>query len=86
MPGGRAAARRRSCLRRQQDPERGDRAVGQPAEHRPFWGKNHVQELVENTTQGAYNGKPAHMIGHLQTNKVKQVGPGSPGALGGFPA
>ena len=37
------------------------------------FGENHVQELVEKYDAGAYNGKPAHMIGHLQTNKVKQV-------------
>ena len=38
-----------------------------------LFGENHVQELVEKYDAGAYNGKPAHMIGHLQTNKVKQV-------------
>ena len=38
-----------------------------------LFGENHVQELVEKCDAGAYNGKPAHMIGHLQTNKVKQV-------------
>ena len=38
-----------------------------------IFGENHVQELIEKFDAGAYAGKPAHMIGHLQTNKVKQV-------------
>ncbi len=36
-------------------------------------GENRVQELVEKYSQGAYEGAPVHFIGHLQTNKVKQV-------------
>ena len=36
-------------------------------------GENRVQELVSKLPQGAYEGKPVHFIGHLQTNKVKQV-------------
>ena len=36
-------------------------------------GENRVQELQEKQPQGAYEGKPVHFIGHLQTNKVKQV-------------
>ena len=36
-------------------------------------GENRVQELAEKQPQGAYEGKPVHFIGHLQTNKVKQV-------------
>ena len=36
-------------------------------------GENRVQELVEKYAQGAYEGAPVHFIGHLQTNKVKQV-------------
>ena len=36
-------------------------------------GENRVQELMEKQPQGAYDGKPVHFIGHLQTNKVKQV-------------
>ena len=36
-------------------------------------GENRVQELLEKQPQGAYVGKPVHFIGHLQTNKVKQV-------------
>lgn len=36
-------------------------------------GENRVQELVEKRAQGAYEGAPLHFIGHLQTNKVKQV-------------
>ena len=38
-----------------------------------LFGENHVQELVEKTDANAYCGKPGHFIGHLQTNKVKQV-------------
>lgn len=38
-----------------------------------LFGENHVQELVEKTDADAYNGKPGHFIGHLQTNKVRQV-------------
>ncbi len=36
-------------------------------------GENRVQELVEKMGQNAYDGAPVHFIGHLQTNKVKQV-------------
>ena len=36
-------------------------------------GENRVQELTEKLSQHAYNGAPVHFIGHLQTNKVKQV-------------
>ena len=36
-------------------------------------GENRVQELLEKQPKGAYAGKPVHFIGHLQTNKVKQV-------------
>ena len=36
-------------------------------------GENRVQELVQKLPQGAYEGVPVHFIGHLQTNKVKQV-------------
>ena len=32
-----------------------------------------LQELVEKTDANAYNGKPGHFIGHLQTNKVNKV-------------
>lgn len=38
-----------------------------------LFGENHVQELCANYEAGAYCGKPVHFIGHLQTNKVKQV-------------
>ena len=38
-----------------------------------LFGENHVQELCANWDAGAYCGKPVHFIGHLQTNKVKQV-------------
>lgn len=38
-----------------------------------LFGENHVQELVEKTDANAYNGKPGHFIGHLQTNKVNKV-------------
>ena len=40
-----------------------------------LFGENHVQELVEKTDAGAYNGKPGHFIGHLQTNKIKYMAP-----------
>ena len=36
-------------------------------------GENRVQELTAKLAQDAYRGKPVHFIGHLQTNKVKQV-------------
>ena len=36
-------------------------------------GENRVQELKQKLTENAYEGKPVHFIGHLQTNKVKQV-------------
>ncbi len=36
-------------------------------------GENRVQELVQKLPQGAYDGVPIHFIGHLQTNKVRQV-------------
>ena len=36
-------------------------------------GENRVQELTQKLAQNAYEGAPVHFIGHLQTNKVKQV-------------
>ena len=36
-------------------------------------GENRVQELTQKCSQNAYEGVPVHFIGHLQTNKVKQV-------------
>ena len=36
-------------------------------------GENRVQELVQKQAENAYTGAPVHFIGHLQTNKVKQV-------------
>ena len=36
-------------------------------------GENRVQELQQKQPLGAYEGKPVHFIGHLQTNKVKYV-------------
>ena len=36
-------------------------------------GENRVQELTLKQSQNAYDGVPVHFIGHLQTNKVKQV-------------
>ena len=36
-------------------------------------GENRVQELVQKQAEDAYQGAPVHFIGHLQTNKVKQV-------------
>ena len=36
-------------------------------------GENRVQELTVKLAQDAYAGAPVHFIGHLQTNKVRQV-------------
>lgn len=36
-------------------------------------GENRVQELIKKQEQNAYSGAPVHFIGHLQTNKVRQV-------------
>ena len=36
-------------------------------------GENRVQELTTKLAENAYDGAPVHFIGHLQTNKVKQV-------------
>ena len=36
-------------------------------------GENRVQELTAKLADDAYQGAPVHFIGHLQTNKVKQV-------------
>lgn len=36
-------------------------------------GENRVQELVQKSAEHAYDGVPVHFIGHLQTNKVRQV-------------
>ena len=36
-------------------------------------GENRVQELTAKHADNAYAGAPVHFIGHLQTNKVKQV-------------
>ena len=36
-------------------------------------GENRVQELTQKLSENAYGGAPVHFIGHLQTNKVKQV-------------
>ncbi len=36
-------------------------------------GENRVQELTAKLAEDAYHGAPVHFIGHLQTNKVKQV-------------
>ena len=36
-------------------------------------GENRVQELVQKSAAHAYDGAPVHFIGHLQTNKVRQV-------------
>lgn len=38
-----------------------------------LFGENRVQELCEKYAAGAYDAKPLHFIGHLQTNKVRQV-------------
>ena len=36
-------------------------------------GENRVQELTQKLGENAYIGAPVHFIGHLQTNKVRQV-------------
>ena len=36
-------------------------------------GENRVQELTQKLSENAYEGADVHFIGHLQTNKVKQV-------------
>ena len=36
-------------------------------------GENRVQELTQKQSENAYEGAPVHFIGHLQTNKVRQV-------------
>ncbi len=36
-------------------------------------GENRVQELTAKLAENAYEGVPVHFIGHLQTNKVRQV-------------
>ena len=36
-------------------------------------GENRVQELTAKLADNAYAGKPVHFIGHLQTNKVRNV-------------
>ena len=36
-------------------------------------GENRVQELTQKLSENAYEGAAIHFIGHLQTNKVKQV-------------
>ena len=36
-------------------------------------GENRVQELTQKLADNAYTGAPVHFIGHLQTNKVRQV-------------
>ena len=36
-------------------------------------GENRVQELTQKLGENAYDGAPVHFIGHLQTNKVRQV-------------
>lgn len=38
-----------------------------------LFGENRVQELTAKTVAGAYGTKPCHLIGHLQTNKIRQA-------------
>ncbi len=38
-----------------------------------LFGENRVQELVQKFDASAYGQKPVHLIGHLQTNKVRQT-------------
>lgn len=37
------------------------------------FGENRAQEMAVHLGDNAYQGKPCHFIGHLQTNKVRQV-------------
>ena len=53
-----------------QSPQTVALAAGLPID---IFGENRVQELVEKNAAGAYGTTPLHFIGHLQTNKVKQV-------------
>ncbi len=39
----------------------------------PVCGENRVQELTQKLSENAYAGAQVHFIGHLQTNKVRQV-------------
>jgi hypothetical protein len=39
----------------------------------PVCSENHVQEFVAHQKDGAYGGARVHIIGHLQTNKLKYV-------------
>jgi hypothetical protein len=39
----------------------------------PVCSENHVQEFVAHQKDGAYEGARVHIIGHLQTNKLKYV-------------
>ena len=36
-------------------------------------GENRVQEMTQKLSENAYEGRPLHFIGRLQTNKVRQV-------------
>ena len=36
-------------------------------------GENRAQEILEKNPAGAYSGAPLHFIGHLQSNKVRQI-------------
>ncbi|MCL2046164.1 MAG: YggS family pyridoxal phosphate-dependent enzyme [Oscillospiraceae bacterium] len=36
-------------------------------------GENRVQEMLDKRSRDAYEGAPLHFIGHLQSNKVRQV-------------
>ena len=36
-------------------------------------GENRVQEMMEKRAQDAYSGAPLHFIGHLQSNKIRQI-------------
>ena len=38
-------------------------------------GENRVQEMTAKLAENAYEGRPLHFIGHLQTNKVKYIAP-----------
>jgi len=38
-----------------------------------LFGESRVQEYLQKAEENAFHGKPVHFIGHLQTNKVRQI-------------
>ena len=69
-PGGRTAA---CCCAPPAKPQNAQTVRASAECAIDVFGENRVQELTEKLAAGAYGAKPVHMIGHLQTNKVKYV-------------